>query len=94
MTIDLGEPREIGRVDLMIYDDGGGVRAPKSYRIQTWDGSAWRDVEKPILDPAKPAGGVMNIATFDSERTNRVRVVFTHCDGARSGVTELELRKR
>ena len=94
LTLDMGTPHEIGRVDLMLYDDGGGVRAPKSYRLQTWDGSAWHDVEKPTLDPAKPVGGVANVATFPQVRTSRLRVILTHRDGAKSGVTEIEARGR
>jgi hypothetical protein len=94
LEIDLGEAREVGRADLYLYDDNGGVRAPKSYRVQTWDGSAWRDVETPQYDPPRPAGGAVNIATFAPVKADRVRIVFTHREGAKSGATEVELRSR
>ena len=94
LELDFGMAHEIGRVDLMLFDDGGGVRAPKSYRLQAWDGSAWQDIAKPSLDPAKPAGGIVNIATFPPVRASRLRVIFTHRDGARSGITEIEARAR
>ena len=56
LALDLGEPREIGRVDLMLYDDGGGVRAPKSYRLQTWDGFglAGRARSRPSTPRSRP----------------------------------------
>ena len=31
LEIDLGEPREIGRIDLMLYDDGGGSARRSRY---------------------------------------------------------------
>lgn len=94
VALDLGKEQEVGRVDLMIFDDGGGVRAPKSYKIQSWDGSDWKDVSNPKLDPASPAGGSVNMAQFDPVKTSRIRVVFTHRGDARSGVSEIELRAR
>ncbi len=94
LQIDLDRPREVGRIDLYLYDDGGGVRAPASYRIQSGDGSAWKDVEAPHLDPPRPAGGAVNVATFRPVTTGRVRIVFRHRAGSKSGVTEVELRSR
>ena len=94
LSLDLGSEQAVGRVDLMIFDDGGGVRAPKSYRIQTWDGTEWRDASNPQYDPPAPAGGSVNFASFDSVKTSRIRVVFAHRGGARSGVTEIEVRTR
>jgi len=43
LEVDFGEVREIGRIDLCIYDDRGGVQSPKSYSVQTWIGSEWQD---------------------------------------------------
>lgn len=94
LQINLGEPREVGRLDLYLYDDNGGVRAPESYRVQTWDGSEWKDVDRPEYDPPRPAGGAVNVATFAPAKTDRVRIVFAHRPGARSGVTEVEVREK
>jgi len=94
LSLDLDQEHEIGRVDLLIFDDGGGVRAPKSYLIQTWDGVAWQDVSRPRHAPPAPSGGTINVVTFTPTKTGRVRVIFKHREGAKSGVTEMELRAR
>jgi hypothetical protein len=91
VAIDFGAEKTVGRVDLHIYDDGGGVQAPKSYAIQSWDGSRWVEVQNVRKDPAKPAGGKINSATFPALRTSKVCVVFRHNAPARSGLTELEI---
>jgi hypothetical protein len=94
VAIDLGREETVGRVDLHLFDDGGGVRAPKSYRIQTWTNGDWRDVPTLKSDPETPTGSTVNIVTFKPIRTNKVRVVFVHRDGSKSGVTEIEIRER
>src|SRR5205807_1569193 len=43
VEIDFGAVKEVGRVELAVYDDGGGVRAPAAYNVQWWDGDTWRD---------------------------------------------------
>lgn len=91
LEIDFGEEKTFSRVELSIYDDRGGVRAPRSYRIESWDGAAWKAVEGVTLDPAKPQGGAVNRATFAPVSASRVRAVFEHEGGARSGVTEMEV---
>ena len=82
--------KEAGRVDLHVYDDRGGVRAPASYNIQYWDGKDWRDARGQQKSPPVPAGG-KNTVTFRPVRTQKVRVVFTHNGKARSGVSEIEV---
>jgi hypothetical protein len=93
LEIDFGTKKEVGRVDLYIYDDGGGVQAPEKYRIHWWDGTNWKDVDAADMTPAKPAGGVKNTATFRRVETPKVRVVFTHQGKSRSGLTEIEIRR-
>ncbi|MFO0958746.1 MAG: discoidin domain-containing protein [Isosphaeraceae bacterium] len=94
LEIDLGEPREVGRAELAIYDDRGGVQAPERYTIQAWDGNDWKDVARPRYAPEKPVGGQFNQATFDPVTASKVRVVFQHKGRARSGVSELYLWSR
>ena len=94
LVLDFGAEIAVGRVDLMLYDDGGGVRAPRSYRIQVPEGEGWKDVANLRRDPPDPAGGAVNVATFDPVVAGRVRVVFLHREGSRSGVTEVEVRGR
>jgi hypothetical protein len=89
LAIDFGRPRDLGRLELGLYDDRGGVQAPADYRVEWWDGQQWRLVEHARRDPDRPAGGQFNEIRFDPVRTVRVRVVFTHRPGARSGITEI-----
>lgn len=91
LEIDFGKPQEIGRVDLHIYDDRGGVQSPKAYNIEVHDGKQWKEVDEPQYTPAKPAGSVMNTVRFKPLVSSRVRIVFTHQGNARSGVTEVEV---
>lgn len=90
LEIDFGAKKEVGRVELYIYDDGGGVQAPQKYTLQYWDGDAWKDVPEQRKSPNKPAGGAKNTVTFPKLTTKKVRAVFTHQGKARSGLTEIE----
>ncbi len=91
LEIDFGTEREVGRIDLHIYDDRGGVSAPESYEVQMWDGRTWKPAAGARRTPARPAGGRLNTIVFDKARTAKVRVVFTHGGKARSGVSEIEV---
>lgn len=81
----------VGKVILHIYDDRGGVQAPQSYRIEGWTGTEWKAVSQQFNNPAHPTGGMANIATFMPISVQKLRVVFTHKNPARSGVTEMEV---
>jgi F5/8 type C domain-containing protein len=91
LEIDFGGKKEVGRVELYIYDDGGGVQAPERYAVQFWDGKEWRDVPGQKKSPEAPAGGARNTVTFPPLSTAKVRVVCTHKGKARSGLTEIEI---
>lgn len=93
LEVDFGELREVGRAELHIYDDRGGVQPPASYQVEYHDGKAWKAVVKPVQTPEKPTGSTLNTVRFKRVTTTKVRVVFTHQGQARSGVTELELWK-
>ncbi len=89
LEIDFGEPKTVGRVELAIYDDRGGVQAPAGYTVEYHDGTTWREAAIQQKTPAKPAGGEINEVRFTPVKTRKVRVVFTHRGKARSGVSEL-----
>ncbi|MDG0814707.1 glycoside hydrolase family 16 protein [Cohnella rhizosphaerae] len=74
---------------IFIYDDGGGVKAPADYDVQYWNGSEWLSAPGQIRTPAQPAGGALNLVSFDTVIASRFRVVFTHAPDARTGVTEI-----
>lgn len=89
LEVDLGEAKEISRIDLYIYDDRGGVQPPKSYSVQTWNGTEWQDVPAQVKSPAKPLGSSVNTVTFPKQITSKFRVMFVNDGRARSGLTEI-----
>jgi hypothetical protein len=93
LEVDFGAPHEVGRVELYIYDDHGGVQPPASYTVQCFVDGAWQDATDQRKRPAVPTGGAMNTVSFTHVLASKVRVVFTHQGKARSGVTELEVWK-
>ncbi|MFP6897908.1 MAG: discoidin domain-containing protein [Roseibacillus sp.] len=92
-ALDFGEKKNVARVVLHIYDDRGGVQAPKSYRVEQWTGEAWLGIPNQIKIPTKPAGSAVNTVTFPPVETSKLRVVFTHIGkgNTRSGLTEIEV---
>jgi hypothetical protein len=91
VMIDFGSEKTVGRAELTIYDDRGGVQAPQKYAVQFWDGKHWRDVADAVKVPPRPVGGQMNEVRFARVKTTKMRVVFTHRGQSRSGMTELLL---
>lgn len=91
LEIDFGKATEFRRLELHLYDDRGGVQAPRSYAIQFLDNGVWRDVTELERSPEKPVGGAMNTARFRPVTSTKVRVVLEHAGGARSGLTEIEV---
>jgi hypothetical protein len=89
LEVDFDAEKELSRVELAIYDDGGGVQAPARYDVEVWDGKTWRPVTGVKKSPERPAGGQFNEARFDRVKASKVRVLFTHAGKARSGVSEV-----
>lgn len=89
LELDFGKPVTIGRLEIGLYDDRGGVQAPESMRVEAWIKDQWREVNSPRADPPKPAGGQWNEVRFDPTETPKIRVVFRHKGQSRSGVTEI-----
>ncbi len=68
-------------------------RAPSSYNIQYWNGSAWVQVANQAKTPATPAGN-FNKVQFASAQTQRVRVLATNASGSKIGLTEIKMYNR
>ena len=89
--VDFGKLVKVSRAILHIYDDRGGVQAPRDYRIEGWNGSEWQAMARQVKSPATPIGNMANVVTFAPAEVGKLRVVFTHNGGARSGMTEFEV---
>ena len=89
LEVDFGEPKEISRIELCLYDDRGGVQPPSSYMVECWTGTEWREASDQVKAPLQPMGSAVNTVRFTRQTTTKFRVVFTHKGQSRSGVTEV-----
>ncbi len=89
VQIDFGKSCTVGRVELHLWGDNGGVRAPRSCTIQYWNGNDWAEVADLKRDPEKPLAMAVNEYAFTQVSTERIRVVFVHDLPGFTGVTEL-----
>ncbi|MEV0383154.1 NEW3 domain-containing protein [Nonomuraea sp. NPDC050643] len=90
LGVDFGLPTQVSDVRFYAYDDGGGVRAPASYRLEYRDGESWREVPGQARAPERPAGAALNRITFPALTTTAIRLVFANPPGAYVGVSELQ----
>ena len=89
VVVDFGEPRSVYGIDLYLYGDDRGVRAPRSYGVEWWDGGGWSEVSGQERVPGDPTAWAVNKVRFPAVETRRIRVVFQHDLPAYAGVTEL-----
>ncbi|MEQ7125170.1 discoidin domain-containing protein [Actinopolymorpha sp. B11F2] len=86
-------PTVIGRVNLHVYNDNGGVIPPEEYRIQYWKDGRWADVTEITRDPAEPGAGY-NTVVFEPVTTTKIRFFGVNVNpenfGQYVGLTEFE----
>ena len=91
LEIEFAKPERVSRVVLHIYDDGGGVQPPESYRVEYESDGEWQPVAHAEKSPETPTGSTANTVRFEPVETRKMRVTFHHQGEARSGLTELEV---
>jgi len=84
-----GARRTVRSLDLYLWGDSAGVRAPKRYAIQYWDGRGWADARVVAQTPERPATWASIAVRLEAVETDRIRVVLEHDLPAFSGITEL-----
>ncbi|HEV3164428.1 MAG TPA: glycosyl hydrolase family 65 protein, partial [Isosphaeraceae bacterium] len=89
-AIDLGVERKIDTVKLYVLDDGQRIRAPSRFDLEFWNGSAWVEIPRQTRAPNEPAGHRANVIRFPVLGTRKIRALFTHSPGAKTGLTEFE----
>jgi hypothetical protein len=89
VQLDFGEPRTVRAVELYLWGDGGGVRAPRRYAVQYWDGRRWAAARVRSRTPDRPAASAVNTVRIDAVRTQKVRVILEHDLPSASGISEL-----
>jgi hypothetical protein len=92
VEIDLGTPTTVRTIELYLYEDGGGIKAPRDYSLQIWKGNAWQDALVRSRVPERPLASARNVVTIEPVVTSRVRVLLEHDLPAKSGITELIIR--
>jgi hypothetical protein len=91
VQLDLRGNREVDQVELYLWGDSGGVKAPKSYMIQTWNGTAWVNARVTSQVPLLPLVSSVNTVHIKPVTTNKIRIVFQHDLPAATGVTEVRV---
>ncbi|MDB4679216.1 discoidin domain-containing protein [Rhodopirellula sp.] len=89
LEINFGKQVTFTQVDLAIYDDRGGVQTPLGYEVEVWNDTTWVRLGEITRSPLKPLGSQWNTATFSSQTTDKLRIVFQNRGRARSGVSEV-----
>jgi hypothetical protein len=91
VEVDFGETQDVGSLDLYIWADERGVRAPRSYSVQYWADGVWSDAEVVGMVPAVPTAWARNRVTLRPFEAQKVRVEFEHALPGYSGVTEMAI---
>ncbi len=89
VEIAFGAPRTVHALDLYLWGDSAGVKAPKAYTVQVWSAGRWTDARVLARTPERPATWADNAVRIAPVTTDRVRVIFQHDLPAFTGVTEL-----
>jgi hypothetical protein len=91
VQLDFPARQRVDQIELFLWGDGGGVKAPKRYTIQAWNGMAWTDAHVVSQVPRVPQVSSVNTVHIEPVTTEKVRVVFQHDLPATTGVTELKV---
>lgn len=92
IAVDFGSAKQVGLIELYLWGDDRGVKAPKDYTVQYWDGGRWLDATVQRRMPGQPATWAVNAVRIAPVETQRIRVVFQHDLPAFTGVSELVVR--
>ncbi|MCA2221792.1 galactose-binding domain-containing protein [Nonomuraea aurantiaca] len=94
--VNFGSARTLNEVRLYFKDSrpaSATYRAPASYDIQYYNGSAWVSVPGQAKSPAAPRANY-NVVQFPAISAQRVRVLATNASGAKTGLTEIKMFNR
>jgi hypothetical protein len=92
VEIEFGARRTVRAVDLYLWGDSGGVKAPRRYAVEYWDGRGWAGATVLAQTPGRPETWALNTVVIAPVETEKIRVVFEHALPAFTGVTELMVR--
>jgi hypothetical protein len=99
LVIDFGTARRIHTVKLYFLDDSHTTEAlrslatvfpPSNYELEFLDGGAWNPIPDQKRTPARPEGHRANTIEFPAMNVQKLRAVFTHANGGKAGLSEIE----
>jgi hypothetical protein len=90
-AVDFGVKRRVHTVKLYILDDSEKIAPPRQIAVEYWDGKDWLPVAELACRPPQPTGRRANCFQFRELQTERVRAIFTHAPGSKTGLTEFEV---
>jgi hypothetical protein len=89
IALDFGHAQRVAQVDLYLWGDSAGVRAPARWWIEYRDGGRWRAARVAARAPAEPETWARNVVTLLPVETTALRIVLERARPAASGVTEI-----
>ena len=92
VEVDFGRPETVSELELYLWGDGRGVKAPRNVGVRYWDGEGWPWARIRQRLPAQPRVSAVNTLRIDRVTTTKMRVVFANDLPAYSGMTELVIR--
>ena len=92
VEVDFGRPETVDELELYLWGDGRGVKAPRNYGVQYWDGRAWTWATVRSRLPAEPQVSAVNTIRIAPVTTTNLRVALANDLPAYSGITELVIR--
>ncbi|MCW1381628.1 discoidin domain-containing protein [Novosphingobium sp. KCTC 2891] len=90
-AIDFGREVDLGRAELAFFADGRRFAVPRGYRIEAWQGDAWRTLPAALGAPL--ANGVTE-AHWPAVRASKVRVAMDLAPGRAVRLVEFKLFAR
>jgi len=78
----------VSRAQVYFFDDNQGIDLPASWRLQSWNGSAYVDV--PGASGYPVAANQYNTVTFTGVSTTRLRVLLQSATGFSVGLLEVK----
>ena len=90
-AVEFGIKRRVHTAKLYLLDDAAMIVPPEKFELEYWDGQAWVAIPQQVRTPEKPEGHRANVVRFPPLETQKLRAVFTHRRGGKSGLTEFEV---
>jgi hypothetical protein len=91
VEIAFGARKTVQYLELFLWGDSAGVKAPRRFSVEYWDGRRWAAAHERSRTPERPITWAVNTVRIDPIQTEKVRVVFEHDLPAYSGMTELRI---